>query len=279
VGKYFALGKGDWDQGLPFLARGKDEKLRDLAKRDLECALEADAMADLGDRYATHADSEEGGAKAHTLWRACYWYERAEEMSKEPSHTRIGHKRSALEKSLGSSRTVILFARYGAGSKWIDATESFRRFLVSPPAKLVFSNGVCTTLELPDPAFGDEKSLIVVYRHRGRVRVSNTGDNETVPLPPPNGIVDAQPGTPAPGQELTILCARYGAMSTYVDATPKVQDAVKGATLAVKPAELDLGDPLFGKRKWMIIVYRYQGKVMLSTVGQDDAAVINPTQP
>jgi hypothetical protein len=144
---------------------------------------------------------------------------------------------------------------------------------------VAFPNGVCAALELPDPAFGEHKTLIIVYRHRGRVRVSSTGDADPVAFPAPSGFVDTQPGTPAPGQQLAILCARYGADGTYSDATAKLQRAVNGATLAVKPAELDLGDPIFGKRKWMIIVYRYLGNVYLSTVGQEDAALINPAQP
>jgi WD40 repeat protein/serine/threonine protein kinase len=279
VGKYFALGKGDWDKGVRFLSRGNDARLRDLAKRDLECALNADAMTELGDKYAAHAETEEDAAKTHTLWRASYWYERAEGMSQAPERTKIAAKRSVLEKMLPASRPVVLFARYGAAPSWVDATENLRRFLLSPNAKLAFPNGVCTTLDLPDPAFGQQKTLILVYRHRGRVRVSTTGDADAIQFPAPNGFVDAQPGTPAPSQELAILCARYGAVGTYSDATAKCQQAVKDETLAVKLADLDLGDPIFGKRKWLILVYRHEGTVFLSIIVQEDAIRINTEQP
>lgn len=79
VGRYFALVKQDWTRGLPMLARGDDERLRELANLDLDSPLQgeqqvavADQWWDLADKLTTTIE------KASATARARYWYEKAQ---------------------------------------------------------------------------------------------------------------------------------------------------------------------------------------------------------
>jgi hypothetical protein len=47
AGKYYCLSKGNWGKGLPYLARAGDEKLKDLAAKDLAQPLEAAAQIEV----------------------------------------------------------------------------------------------------------------------------------------------------------------------------------------------------------------------------------------
>jgi WD40 repeat protein len=278
VGKFYALAKGDWDRGLPRLAVGSDAKLKDLATSDLKCGPDADAMAELADRYSDQAEKAEGATKTHFLWRASYWYERAEGLyNKGPSRTKVATRKTAIEKVLPHARPVVLYARYGAPGGWADPTVNLRRLLLlSGLQKLTFLGGICPVLEIPEPAKGERKSLIIVYRFRGRVRLSMTGDADTVNLTGSTGIADAEPVRAEPGQELTILNARYGIEGSYDDVASKLQAAVKGSALNAKITDLNLGDPAPGKRKWLIVVVRHDGRVYFNTSTDDQPIILGP---
>jgi serine/threonine protein kinase len=76
-GKLLGFTKGDWDQGLPHLAKGGDEVLAPLAARDLTPAAGAAACVERGDAWWKLAATESGPARLRCYWRACDWYERA----------------------------------------------------------------------------------------------------------------------------------------------------------------------------------------------------------
>jgi hypothetical protein len=277
VGKFYSLAKGDWNRGLPRLALSSDSRFKDLAKSDLETGSDPDAMAELGDRYAAQADMEGDPAKTHLLWRACYWYERAEGLYPKPSGTKVAATRAEIEKKLPPARPFVLHVGWGSPSTWAVPTDNFRRLLLSSGGlKLNFPKGIRAALGLSDTVPGEDKSLIVVYRHRGRVRLSITKDSDAVSIPPSPGFVDTEPGKPAPGQELTILYARYGIAGAYADVTAKVQSAVKGMTVNAKPADLGLGESIRGKPKWLVVVCQYGDTVYMRTTPEDSPIFLNP---
>jgi DNA-binding beta-propeller fold protein YncE len=75
VGRFRCYEKGDWDQGLPLLARGGDD-LAELARKDLTGAADAAAQARLGDLWWERAEKE-GENRAGPQRRARFWYLRA----------------------------------------------------------------------------------------------------------------------------------------------------------------------------------------------------------
>ena len=82
LGRHACFIKGDWEAGLPLLARGADAPLRALAQRDLE-AMNAGPISDpaiqtaLANAWWDVAQTQNHLARARLEARASYWYQRA----------------------------------------------------------------------------------------------------------------------------------------------------------------------------------------------------------
>ena len=74
LGRQECLARGNWEEGLPFLVKGGDAALRELAARDL--ARPDDPVA-LGDAWWGFAEKESLAAKVHARKRAAFWYRSA----------------------------------------------------------------------------------------------------------------------------------------------------------------------------------------------------------
>ncbi len=72
----------------------------------------------------------------------------------------------------------VIAARWGAGSQWADVTTQIRDRITDSVLKVVpqYAN-------LPDPKFGTNKSLVVVYSVNGGVQVALIGHDELLVLP------------------------------------------------------------------------------------------------
>jgi serine/threonine protein kinase len=263
LGKFHALYRGDWDRALWLLARGSDLKLKALAMTDLATPPEGVGAVALASGYAALAESENGLAKVNLLCRACWWYEQAENKLSGLERTRIEKLVAAIDKGLPPLRPVVLHARTGAHDHWTDVTAQVRGFLAARGQKLTFKSDN-PDLGVGDPAPGQHKSVVVVYRYRGGIHLSIAGESTTATVPAV-GVLPTAPGKPAPGQELVVLYGRYGNEATYADSTTNVQAAVKGGRMVGNINELALGDPFFGRPKALIVVYREAGKIGLST--------------
>lgn len=77
VGRFEALVKGYWAQGLPKLAESKDPVLADLAKRDLADPDDAAEQVALGDAWMKASESLSSFSQANARQRARQWYMRA----------------------------------------------------------------------------------------------------------------------------------------------------------------------------------------------------------
>jgi hypothetical protein len=77
AGRYVCLVKGDWERGLPMLARGSDAALKALAEKELAAPDKPDAQAAVGDAWWDAAASRSGSLKARMQARAAHWYARA----------------------------------------------------------------------------------------------------------------------------------------------------------------------------------------------------------
>jgi formylglycine-generating enzyme required for sulfatase activity/pimeloyl-ACP methyl ester carboxylesterase len=74
VGKYTCLVKGDWERGLPMLAKGSAEELKALAARDLKRPTKGDEQAALADAWYELAGTEGTLTKRHAQLQAAHWY-------------------------------------------------------------------------------------------------------------------------------------------------------------------------------------------------------------
>jgi hypothetical protein len=77
VGKYFALGKGNWRKGLPLLALGGDGLFKQLAVKDLTAPREVVSQLALAEQWAQVAGRLQGVPARNALLRAYHWYQEA----------------------------------------------------------------------------------------------------------------------------------------------------------------------------------------------------------
>ncbi len=75
AGRFLCLMKGDWEAGLPLLAKGPDSEARQLATKELQAA--GDPKAFNPDGWWDAAEKEQGIAKAALQRHAADWYTRA----------------------------------------------------------------------------------------------------------------------------------------------------------------------------------------------------------
>ncbi len=74
LGRYECFVKGNWEKGLPLLAKSADEQLAQLADTELkQPAKIADQLA-LADAWWQAAESQPAGEQEHVRWHAVTWY-------------------------------------------------------------------------------------------------------------------------------------------------------------------------------------------------------------
>jgi uncharacterized protein with PIN domain len=89
MGKFFCFAKGDFERGLPLLAKGADQDLKQLAQRELGQLQDAQAQAELADAWWELASDENDQAKMQILDHARKWYEKAHPHLKGIAKTRV----------------------------------------------------------------------------------------------------------------------------------------------------------------------------------------------
>ncbi|MGO8750628.1 MAG: hypothetical protein ACLQNE_32160 [Thermoguttaceae bacterium] len=77
AGKRLCFVEDNWAEGLPLLAKGSDDRLRELATADLKDNASPQERVTLGDRWWDFAGSEVGAVWKGSLRRAAYWYRQA----------------------------------------------------------------------------------------------------------------------------------------------------------------------------------------------------------
>lgn len=78
VGRFYALHKGDWAAGLPFLAQGADPLLGDLAAKELAAAGADTRWVELADAWWDYAQKAQGLDRQHATAHAQDLYRRAQ---------------------------------------------------------------------------------------------------------------------------------------------------------------------------------------------------------
>jgi WD40 repeat protein len=105
MGKYHALIKGNWDRGLPLMARGGKGNLQETARADLTDTDHPINKADSWDLYASRATDQT--MKTQALLRAYYWY--------QESYATSNEKWKALSEKRLKEIAAILPAEYRIG--------------------------------------------------------------------------------------------------------------------------------------------------------------------
>jgi WD40 repeat protein len=77
TGKYLCLRKGNWDKGLPLLARGSDAALQAAAKKDLGKPQDTAGQVEVGDGWWDLGEAQKDSTKRALQARAGHWYREA----------------------------------------------------------------------------------------------------------------------------------------------------------------------------------------------------------
>ncbi|HOD80555.1 MAG TPA: hypothetical protein PKG77_03995 [Phycisphaerae bacterium] len=96
VGNFLCLTKGDWDQGLPLLARGSEEVLKALAQRDLDNPTRTDKQLDLAEAWWSLASRQTALARRNVQLRAAKWYQAALPSLVGPEQTRVERRLAGI---------------------------------------------------------------------------------------------------------------------------------------------------------------------------------------
>jgi hypothetical protein len=168
VGRFYGALKGDWDRGLPYLAKGGDEKWKALARRDLENPGKADAQAGVGDDWWDLADAEAGVAKDQLRLRAAYWYKQAAPTLTGISQSKVEKRMKDLDKLL--ERQAALNVKETPPDDWVVLFRSFDPRLWDKDVKLGKNNFGLPLEKAPD----DTKFL--------RLTLVGTKDYVIIPL-------------------------------------------------------------------------------------------------
>ena len=137
VGRWQCLGCGDWDKGLPHLAKGGDAELADAAKADLAQPQTAADQIALADRWRGLAEKRSGLESARLKARADTWYRLAVEQSTGPAEAAIRKQLDKLDAGVaqyalrfdGSTNWVVLpnLSFYVDAGLTIEAIVQFDR--------------------------------------------------------------------------------------------------------------------------------------------------------
>jgi WD40 repeat protein len=139
VGRYLGLRKGDWDKGLPLLARGGDDPLAALAREDVKNPQESKAQADLGDAWWTAADKEGEWSKPLLQHRALHWYRQALPQATGLLQAKVAERIKILEEvslPFQPKEQMAEVRRIKAHASTVTSLE------LSPDGKKLFSGGL-----------------------------------------------------------------------------------------------------------------------------------------
>jgi hypothetical protein len=98
VGRFLCLKKGDWEKGLPMLAKGSDATLKTLAGMELAKTKDTADLLALADAWWDAGEKLTGSAKTAYLERSVYWYSAAAPKATGLSQAKISTRMAAFEK-------------------------------------------------------------------------------------------------------------------------------------------------------------------------------------
>ncbi|MEE3220186.1 MAG: WD40 repeat domain-containing protein, partial [Planctomycetota bacterium] len=104
VGHYYCLVKGDWERGIPMLALGSDEGLKELATHELKLPATSKEQVALADGWYLAAEKPGEADNERLLQRAAHWYRLS--LKSDPAltgllKTKVTKRLTSVESRLG----------------------------------------------------------------------------------------------------------------------------------------------------------------------------------
>jgi len=104
VGRFLCFYRGQWEEGLPHLARGSDDELRLLAARELTGPTSPSDQADLAESWFFLAKRYRDHARRQLALHAKTWYDRCLD----------GLEGDAKQRAEGNLREIAVMAAGGS---------------------------------------------------------------------------------------------------------------------------------------------------------------------
>lgn len=124
VGRYRCLAQGNWEKGLPALARCADPALKGPATADAAGPTDAAAQAGLADAWWALGEKEAEPAKFHLRSRAAFWYRQAlpelDGLKQRAAQTRIEavERQASADNALKASLGALVARRLSTLGEW-----------------------------------------------------------------------------------------------------------------------------------------------------------------
>ncbi|HYF01132.1 MAG TPA: hypothetical protein VEJ18_19570, partial [Planctomycetota bacterium] len=133
-GRYLCFVKGRWEKGAPYLARGADAALAEVAQKELVPQAFPEDQAALGDAWWSLAEKTKPAVDKKRYQRRGYeWYETALKSATGLARSRIQQRMQAMEKDLSPKGLVDLLRMIDVKKDAVtDAWTLQRSALVSP---------------------------------------------------------------------------------------------------------------------------------------------------
>ncbi len=292
AGKYYCFVKGDWGKGASMLALGQDATLRELARQELREVTSPSRQVKLGNDWWDVAQAADEETRDSLLLHAATWYRRAQSklsggLVKTKIKKRLAGEIAEVEQEqamlAGGTELAILDAKWGAHDGWLDGAAELQAAVTGSQVHI----GRVIQGFKKDPAPGQHKAMIIVYRCWNELCVAIVPAETSVSLPDitleeiasagrswPNRLVH-QPRSSSRGG-LTILYAGWGGYKGWLDVTDRARSAVRGGRLVVSEAGTGFSDPAPGHRKALVIVYSFRGKVHTAIVPSGKKILLPP---
>lgn len=153
MGKFYCFTKGDWAKGLPFLARGSDEKLKAAAEADLTTPEETAKRLAVADTWVdVMRIQKEAPAKSATADRAIQWYRTSWPSLNKDERDLVRAKSKVLQ-----ARAMQAAPKAPPVSEWHGFLNPARSIVVD---SLAHSGGVAAKLSKDCPSASGTKRIV-----------------------------------------------------------------------------------------------------------------------
>lgn len=127
VGRFYCFSKNAWDKGIPLLALGADEALKQVAEKELAGAGAADEKLTLGDAWWDLADRREGQEQEVLRRRAGFWYRQAQDglsgLARVKVSKRLEELSEAAQAVVEESGPAVLPGKKFSRGAWVDVLD------------------------------------------------------------------------------------------------------------------------------------------------------------